>query len=309
MSLSRREFNLSAASAAAITTLAANHTFAAEEKEVKKPKLRKAVKYGMIGEGKTVEDKLNLAKKCGFEGVKVDSPSGLNKEEAKAAAEKTGVKIHGVIDSVHWRDTLSSADETVRAKGLASLKGAIEDAHFFGCDTVLLVPGVVKEEVTYEQCYERSQAEIKKALPLAEKYNVKIAIETVWNNFITKPEQLISFVDDLKSPSAAAYFDCSNMLKYMVPARPGFASSASGWSSSTSRATATKTPGAPSAKGTKIGPKSLKPSAKSATTAGPPRKSAAAAKRSCSTSAGGWTRFWAWHRANPLAVDHPPNHD
>ncbi len=46
---------------------------------------------------------------------------------------------------------------------------------------------------------------------------VKIAIETVWNNFITKPEQLIQFVDDLKSPSAAAYFDCSNMLKYMVP--------------------------------------------------------------------------------------------
>ena len=122
MSLSRREFNITAASAAAMTALAAN-SFAAEEKEAKKPKLRKAVKYGMIGEGKTVEDKLNLAKKCGFEGVEVDSPSGLNKEEAKAAAEKTGVKIHGVIDSVHWRDTLSSPDEAVRAKGLAALKG------------------------------------------------------------------------------------------------------------------------------------------------------------------------------------------
>ena len=30
-------------------------------------------------------------------------------------------------------------------------------------------------------------------------------------------EGLLGFVDDLKSPSAAAYFDCSNMLKYMVP--------------------------------------------------------------------------------------------
>ncbi|MBC7854455.1 MAG: sugar phosphate isomerase/epimerase [Pirellulaceae bacterium] len=216
MYLSRRDFNLSAASATALTALA-THGYAAEEREAKKPKLRKAVKYGMIGEGKSPEEKLNLAKKCGFEGVEVDSPSGLNKEEAKAAAAKTGVNIHGVIDSVHWRDTLSSPDETVRAKGLAALKGAIEDAHFFGCDTVLLVPGVVKDEVTYEQCYERSQAEIKKALPLAEKYNVKIAIETVWNNFITTPEQLIQFVDDLKSPYAAAYFDCSNMLKYMVP--------------------------------------------------------------------------------------------
>jgi L-ribulose-5-phosphate 3-epimerase len=220
MSISRREFNLSAASAAAVAALGAKQTFAAEEKEVKKAKLRKAVKYGMIqpaDKKASVEDRLNLAKKCGFEGVEVDSPSGLNKEEAKAAAEKTGVKIHGVIDSVHWRDTLSSPDEAVRAKGLTALQSAIEDAHFFSCDTVLLVPGVVKDEVTYEQCYERSQAEIKKALPLAEKHNVKIAIETVWNNFITKPEQLIQFVDDLKSPSAAAYFDCSNMLKYMVP--------------------------------------------------------------------------------------------
>jgi len=33
---------------------------------------------------------------------------------------------------------------------------------------------------------------------------------------ITTPEHLISFVDDLKSPWAGAYFDCSNMLKYGV---------------------------------------------------------------------------------------------
>lgn len=185
--------------------------------EAKKPKLRIAVKYGMIRHEGSIEDKFNLIKKLGLQGVEVTAPSDLNKAEAKAAAQKTGIVIHGVIDSVHWRDTLSSADEAVRAKGLAALKGAIEDAAYFGCDTVLLVPGVVKDDVTYEQCYERSQTEIKKALLLAEKHKVKICIETVWNNFITKPEQMISFVDDLKSPWVGAYFDCSNMLKYGVP--------------------------------------------------------------------------------------------
>ena len=64
---------------------------------------------------------------------------------------------------------------------------------------MLLVPGVVNKDVTYEQCYERSQAEVKKALPAAEKAKVKIAIEVVWNNFITKPEQLVQYVDDFKS--------------------------------------------------------------------------------------------------------------
>ena len=119
--------------------------------ELKKPKLRMAVKYGMIKHDGSIEDKFNLIKKLGLQGVEVDSPSGLNKAEAKAAAEKTGIVIHGVIDSVHWRDTLSSSDAEVRAKGLAALNGAIEDAAFFGCDTVLLVPGVVKDDVTFEQ--------------------------------------------------------------------------------------------------------------------------------------------------------------
>lgn len=212
-SLDRRDFLKSALVASTVAVLPMELGLA---DEAKKPKLRIAVKYGMIKHEGSIEDKFNLIKKLGLQGVEVDSPSGLNKAEAKAAAEKTGIVIHGVIDSVHWRDTLSSSDATVRAKGLSALNGAIEDAAFFGCDTVLLVPGVVKDDVTFEQCYERSQAEIKKALPLAEKHKVKICIETVWNNFITKPEHLISFVDDLKSPWVGAYFDCSNMLKYGV---------------------------------------------------------------------------------------------
>ena len=212
-SLPRRDFLKSTLAASAVVALPMQLALADESK---KPKLKIAVKYGMIRHDGSIEDKFNLIKKLGLQGVEVDSPSGLNKAEAKAAAEKTGIAIHGVIDSVHWRDTLSSSDAEVRAKGLAALNGAIEDAAFFGCDTVLLVPGVVKDDVTFEQCYERSQAEIKKALPLAEKHKVKICIETVWNNFITKPEHLISFVDDLKSPWVGAYFDCSNMLKYGV---------------------------------------------------------------------------------------------
>ena len=44
-----------------------------------------------------------------------------------------------------------------------------------------------------------------------------IAIEVVWNNFLTKPEQLIDYVDSFKSEFVGAYFDCSNMIKYGVP--------------------------------------------------------------------------------------------
>jgi hexulose-6-phosphate isomerase len=185
--------------------------------EVKKPKLKKAVKYAMIGEGKTIKDKFELIKKLGFEGVEIDTPEGLpNRVEMLLAQQDTGIKVHGTIDSVHWRDTLSSPKQEIRAKGLASLKAALCDAAFFGADTTLLVPGVVNKEVTYQECWDRSQAEVRKALPLAEKVGVKIAIEVVWNNFLTKPEQMIEYVDAFNSPWVGAYFDCSNMIKYGV---------------------------------------------------------------------------------------------
>jgi hexulose-6-phosphate isomerase len=135
--------------------------------------------------------------------------------------------VHGAIDSVHWNKShcLSHPDEKVRAKGLEALMIALQDAKTVGATTVLLVPGVVREEefekkkvaVTYEQCWERSQAEVKKVLPLAEKLGVKIAIEVVWNNFITKPEQMIEYVDSFKNEYVGTYFDCSNMIKYGVP--------------------------------------------------------------------------------------------
>jgi L-ribulose-5-phosphate 3-epimerase len=202
------------ASATSATMLASPFAIAAD---AKKPKLKKAVKYGMIGVGKSIQEKFEIIKKLGFLGVEIDSPGAPDLKEANEAQEATGIKIHGVIDSAHWRDTLSHPDEKVREKGLTALKKALEDAATVKAETVLLVPGVVNKEVTYEQCWKRSQAEVKKAIPLAEKLGVKIAIEVVWNNFITKVEQLVEYVDSFKTPVLGAYFDCSNMVKYGVP--------------------------------------------------------------------------------------------
>jgi hexulose-6-phosphate isomerase len=205
----RRDFLLSTAALA----LAASAAQAAP----KKPKLKKAVKYSMVAGKGTALEKFELLKRLGFQGVEIDSPGAPDLASLVAARDKTGILIHGVVDSAHWKDTLSSPDEAVRAKGLAALRVAIGDAKTVGADTVLLVPGVVNKEVTYDQCWERSTAEVKKAIPDAEKAGIKIAIETVWNNFITKPEQLVEYVDQFKTPTVGAYFDISNMVKYGVP--------------------------------------------------------------------------------------------
>jgi hexulose-6-phosphate isomerase len=183
------------------------------------PKLKKAVKFDMIQIDGSIKDKFELVKRLGFQGLEINSPSDVNRDEAVAAQKETGVKIHGVIDSVHWKQRLSDPDPAVREKGLEALKTAISDAKLYGASTVLLVPGRVADanNENFEQCWERSQAEVRKAIPWAQEAGTKIAIEVVWNDFITKPEQLVKYVDQFESPAVGAYFDISNMIKYGVP--------------------------------------------------------------------------------------------
>jgi len=191
-------------------------TFAASKKS---PPLRLAVKYSMIRvPDATVQEKLELVKRIGFEGVEIQAPGEVDLKELVAASEKTGVKVHGVIVATHWKVRHSDPDEAVRAQAVADLKEAIRAAKVVGADTVLLVPGKVADpkNENWEQVWQRSQAGVNACLDDAEAAGVVIAIETVGNDFITKPEHLIRYVDEFDNPHVGAYFDCSNMLKYDV---------------------------------------------------------------------------------------------
>jgi hexulose-6-phosphate isomerase len=209
----RRQF-IASAGALGLAAMTGSKLMAAQEK----PKLKKAVKYAMIKTEGSVAEKLELVKSLGFEGVEIDSPSSLNVQDAASASKQTGVEIHGVIDSVHWQIRLSDPDPAVRSKGREALEGALKDAKTVGASTVLLVPGKVSNRDTenFDQVWSRSQEEVRKVLPMAKDLNVKIAIEVVWNDFITKPEQLVKYIDEFNHPMVGAYFDCSNMLKYGV---------------------------------------------------------------------------------------------
>jgi hexulose-6-phosphate isomerase len=178
-------------------------------------KLQKGIMWGSIGTGKTVIEKFQAAKLAGFDGVEVDSH--LDRNEVLQARDSTGLKIHSVCDSRHWKLLLSSPDTKVREDGVEALKVALEDAKTFGADAVLLVPGRVTDIVSYDECWNRSIEEIKKAIPVAEKLNVKIAVENVWNNFLLSPLEAARYIDQFQSASVGAYFDCGNILAYGWP--------------------------------------------------------------------------------------------
>ncbi len=173
-------------------------------------KIKKAMMWGSIGVGKTVLEKFQATKEAGFDGV--EAYSHLNRDEVLKAKEATGLVIPSVCGSLHGKFPLSDPDPAIRKQGLDALIVTLEDAKAYGADTILLVPGRVSEQVSYDDCWKRSVEEIKKAVPLAEKLKVAIAIENVWNNFLLSPIEAAQYVDQFKSPYVKFYFDCGNYI-------------------------------------------------------------------------------------------------
>jgi L-ribulose-5-phosphate 3-epimerase len=174
--------------------------------------IRKAIMYATISFPGSILEKFTAVRAAGFEGV--EPMSHMPQDEVLKALETSGLKAASVCCDTHWGKPLSHPDEQVRREGVEGLQRALRDAKHYGATSVLLVPGVVNKDVPYDVCFKRSVAEIKKAIPLAEELGVKIAIENVWNNFITKPDQAVEFLDAIGSPMVGWHFDIGNVIKY-----------------------------------------------------------------------------------------------
>jgi hexulose-6-phosphate isomerase len=171
-------------------------------------KLRKAIMYSTIGVKGRVLEKFRVMKEAGFEGV--EPMGGMNRDEVLAAFKATGLQAASVCCHTHWEKPLSAPDEATRKIGLDGLLLSLRDAKAYGATTVLLVPGVARNGVTYKECFDRSIIEIKKAIPVAKETGVKIAIENVGNNFIVSPEQAVEYLDAINSEWVGWYFDIGN---------------------------------------------------------------------------------------------------
>jgi len=215
--IKRREFlKMSAvgiAAAGSVAGFSGTSAFAAGDQVFKK-----AVGFGMIRiDGMSIMDKFKLAKDVGFDGIEMPAPNKLDDKEILAAQDATGLQIHSIMNTVHWRKPFSDPDPKVREEGMAGMKEALDKAKLYGAETVLLVPAVVNEDVTYAKAYKQSQEEIRKLIPYAEKLNVKIGLENVWNNFLLSPVEMARYIDEFESPFIGAYFDCGNIVRYGWP--------------------------------------------------------------------------------------------
>ncbi len=185
----------------------------------------------------SVEDCIREAKKAGFDGLELNmaekaGDSGgnggipqaltldLSKDDLKKiaqAAEKAGIELPSVSTSLLWKYSLTDSDVKVREKAMGIVARMIDAAEVLGADTVLVVPGVVNRDVSYEKAYKRSMECMQELRKYAEEKKVYIGVENVWNKFLLSPLEMRRFIEEAGSPYVGAYFDVGNVLCFSYP--------------------------------------------------------------------------------------------
>ncbi|WP_338788715.1 sugar phosphate isomerase/epimerase family protein [Metabacillus sp. FJAT-53654] len=188
----------------------------------------KGINQWCYPEGTSLEEVFEYSKEAGFDAIELnlyDSGGiGLTMDTTPGEADAIvklalsyGLQLRSLSTGLLWQNQLSSANENVREQGRKIILKQIELASVMGIDTVLVVPGSVTQDVSYDDCYKRSQEELKKVLDEAEKRQVAIGIENVWNKFLLSPLEMARYIDELNSEYAKAYFDVGNVLQFGYP--------------------------------------------------------------------------------------------
>ncbi|MGA1236827.1 MAG: sugar phosphate isomerase/epimerase family protein [Limisphaerales bacterium] len=231
MSLSRRHFLGLGATAAALPVAAlADDTPSTQPVHPRSHnRILISPKLGMLPEelnGKklSLTERLALAGEAGFDGVDFDQAGGFTLEEARAAAQASGVFVHNAINHDHWGKRLTSPNAADRAQGVANIAHCIRLSHAAGGSGVLIVIGRASDGPA-EEVVDRCRKEIQSLIPLAASLGQRILVENVWNEMFYNhnappeqgPEQFIEFIDSFNSPWVGMYYDIGNHWKYGQP--------------------------------------------------------------------------------------------
>ena len=173
-----------------------------------------------------VKEAISLAKKIGFEAFEVCvAESGTvsldaNESEVKAIrrhAQLKGIALHSVGAGLGWTYPLTSPHPKTREEGKEVTAKALQIAQWLGADSVLVVPGKVDSETSYDAAIENALEAVRELAATAERLKVSIAIENVWNKFLLSPVEMRDFIDQCESDYVGAYVDVGNLIPYGYP--------------------------------------------------------------------------------------------
>ena len=174
----------------------------------------------------SLQDVLGLCVEAGYDAVELvfgegkDPDVNLSDDEIRGVCkqcEEAGIEIGSSIAWYADRGSFLSSSAVIREQGKKCLRRSIEIANVLGVDAVLLHPGQLKEDATYEEAWDAMLGDLKEIAPLAEEKGVTVGIENVWNKFLLSSKEMADFVDAVGSPRVGTYLDTANMMLYGYP--------------------------------------------------------------------------------------------
>lgn len=195
--------------------------------------MKKSINIWSFDPSLSLQQKFELARKAGFEGIEVElAESGAVSLEStpaqlaqvRALAKDNGLELSGLATGLYWGANGASADAGNRKKAAEILERQIEVAHALALDAILVVPAAVgvdfipdSEVVPYELAWARASELVAGAVPAASAAGVMVCVENVWNKFLLSPREAKAFIDQFDSEFVRMYFDVGNALALGYP--------------------------------------------------------------------------------------------
>src|SRR5215471_13371075 len=184
--------------------------------------MKKSIGDNMIPNGWSFEQGLELVKKAGFDGIELwlgEVPwFRMNTTDAQVAelrrkVQNAGLVVSNVSTGLHWDTPLSARDPEVRAKAIRIVERQIETAQLLGSDAILVVTGLVTQEIPYNEVYQRCLDAMKQLAPIAAKAQVKIGCENCNSEqrFLLTPREFWTFLNEVGSPFVGIHLDVGNI--------------------------------------------------------------------------------------------------
>lgn len=188
--------------------------------------MKKGISIWAFPDGTSLSDAFRMAKKAGFDGVEVAlsdkgeltlDTTAEQLAAIKADADKNGITLYSVATAIYWQYPFTSPDPAISGKAMEYARCQIKMAKALGCDSILVVPGMVSGageqfgDIPYDVAYDKALACMRELAPLAKEAGVALGIENVWNKFLLSPLEMRDFVD-ASGEGAYAYFDAGNVL-------------------------------------------------------------------------------------------------
>ncbi len=176
--------------------------------------LIKAVGVDMLPSGLRYSDRFELAARAGFGHLEMHTvPDRAEAEEVGRAARQAGLKIHAVVVKRAGRVSYYAGEAEGIEAAVAAALASLRNAALWGADVVLLIPGLVRAGLSYEDVRDTSRAVIReRILPVAADLKITLGIENVWHGCLLSPTEYVAYVDEFESPWVRAYLDVGNMI-------------------------------------------------------------------------------------------------